>query len=61
MTEPEIETGETGPDWEPTDATRYYAQYKVGAKGALHAHGRFAFGPSPEAAIAALKAGQYAS
>jgi hypothetical protein len=39
-----IEYGETGPDWEPTDATRYYAQ-----RGKV-----FEFGPTPEAAIAKL-------
>lgn len=42
----EIETGETGPDWEPTPATRCYAQ-----RGK-----RFAFGPTEAAAREALEA-----
>lgn len=43
-----VEIGETGPDWEPTAATRYYAQ-----RGE---NGPFEFGPTPEAALAALNA-----
>lgn len=35
----------TGPDWEPTSATKYYAQ--LGKE--------FAFGPTKKDAVAALK------
>lgn len=35
----------TGPDWEPTEATRYFAQREGGT---------FDFGPTPEAALTAL-------
>ncbi|MER8406973.1 hypothetical protein NKH16_19955 [Mesorhizobium sp. M1307] len=38
--------GETGPDWEPDATTKYYAQIE----------GIYAFGSTPEAAIAALEA-----
>lgn len=41
-----IETGRTGPDWEPTSKTAFYAQ--LGKD--------FAFGPTPEAATEALMA-----
>jgi hypothetical protein len=44
---PPVTTGETGPDWEPTPATAYYAQ-----RGD---DGPFMFGPTPEAAQAALE------
>jgi hypothetical protein len=37
-----IEVGETGPDWEPTAATKFYAQ-RLGSSKAE-------FGPSPEEA-----------
>lgn len=40
-----ITTGETGPDWEPTDETRFYAQ---------RGGGEFSFGPTAEAAHDAL-------
>jgi hypothetical protein len=43
---PRLETGETGPDWEPTDATRYYAQ---------RGDGPFAFGPTVTDAVIALE------
>jgi hypothetical protein len=43
----DIETGETGEDWEPTPSTRYYAQRKP--------DGAFGFGPTIDAAIEALK------
>ncbi len=50
-----IETGETGDDWEPTPETKYYAQRRTpeGSKD-----GPFAFGPTVESAVAALKAGE---
>lgn len=44
-----IESGHTGADWEPTDATRFYAQRDGVAEG-----GPFAFGPTRVAAIEAL-------
>lgn len=50
-----IETAETGPDWEPTKAMAYYAQIlKAGETLDNVAHGAFEFGPTPEAARAAL-------
>lgn len=37
-----ISIGETGPDWEPTQATRYYAQ---------RGEGKFAFGATEREAF----------
>lgn len=42
-----VHTDETGPDWEPTAQTRYYAQRGT--------DGPFMFGPSPELAREALR------
>lgn len=39
-----IEVGETGPDWEPTAETKFYAQVD----------GDFEFGPTPAAAVRKL-------
>jgi len=40
----------TGPDWEPTEETRWYAQ-EVLPDGLC---GDYAFGPTPQAAVKAL-------
>lgn len=45
----DITIGLTGLDWEPSDATRYFAQEQR-----TDNYSRFAFGPTPEAALAAL-------
>lgn len=45
-TEPPIESGETGPDWEPDERTKFYAQ-----RGK-----NYAFGPTLTEAIRNLRA-----
>jgi hypothetical protein len=46
-----VESGLTGPDWEPTDATRFYAQRLGDPKG-----GAMGFGSTREAALGDLAA-----
>ena len=53
MQREDIETGLTGEDWEPTEATRYYAQVVLKDERAF---AEFAFGATPEAAESALRA-----